>query len=91
MKVKMSKQEELEMESSVRWEEDNLCTRVETAYKNGELVGWKFVCENPVAYDPSGCSVCESCQRKELEDEAWAESQAAAREEASAHGSSKDE
>lgn len=82
----MTPEERMERDLSVRFEDDQLCGRVQI-YTNGEdIIGYRFVCENPVIFDSNGCSWCESCQKIELEKEAAADSAASAREERYAHG-----
>jgi hypothetical protein len=84
----MTKQEEFELDCQVRFEDDQLCCRVETTYgPDNEITTWKFTCENKVVFDPVGCSICHACQQKEAENEQRAESAAIMREEERAHGS----
>lgn len=78
--------DQMERDLSVRFEDDQLCGSVKIQYSGDVVISYRFVCENPIIFDASGCSWCEPCQQAEQDREAAADSAASAREERYAHG-----
>lgn len=62
----MNCEQRFEVMVANRAEEDERCTMAEFRYTGEEMTGYRFTCDNRIKYDPNGCTLCDSCQKKQL-------------------------